>query len=492
MKKFFTFITAVCCALSVAAETEFTFTAASDKSQTKDGFSISLAQGSNPSDGPKFTTIYLTGEPEMRLYVGNTITVSGENLTNIQMVFAKSGASNKDYAGLDASVGTLVSGGTSENYSDWKVDTWTGSATNVVFTLSGKGQRRIQRILIDGEPIVLDSIVEVLPTEEDLDPAYTYAEPTVVFPKDTVVAKAEYAFIHNNILVHCTQGSIMKEVEETDDTEGRPAFFNCNAGFALSFTASKPIKGLVISGMVRKLFDAEVDHGTIEFCSPGELEEDHEGNPVVIIKDINSTSVTISCPKQVRCYAVRVYFDANPTEELDCGGEDIGGETFFLTFDKADAVYESEISEDEGKPNYTIYLMQEANPEYPYITLDLYPTAKGDLTGTYEMENGSLGEATWYQYGESALDRTWMDEDGMVAVSKEGTVYTISGFLTCDDTNTYNISFTGEIPFYTDEEYYTEDIRYVNDAKGATKIIRNGQLIILRGNKQYNAQGAQL
>ena len=202
--------------------------------------------------------------------------------------------------------------------------------------------------------------------------------------------------------------------------------------------------------------------------------------------------MTISCPKQVRCYAVRVYFDANPTEELDCGGGSTGGETIFLEFDKADAVYESEISEEEGKPNYTIYLMQESNPEYPYITLDLYPAAQGDLTGTYEMENGSLGETTWYQYGESALDRTWMDEDGMVAVSKEGAVYKISGFLTCDDTNTYNFSFTGEMPFYTDDEYYPEGIHDVNEAIGATKILRDGQLIILRGEKTYTASGIEI
>ena len=136
--------------------------------------------------------------------------------------------------------------------------------------------------------------------------------------------------------------------------------------------------------------------------------------------------------------------------------------------------------------------MQESNPEYPYITLDLYPAAKGDLTGTYEMENGSLGETTWYQYGESALDRTWMDEDGMVAVSKEGAVYKISGFLTCDDTNTYNFSFTGEMPFYTDDEYYTEGIHDVNEAIGATKILRDGQLIILRGEKTYTASGIEI
>ena len=490
MKKFFALIVAVCFALSAMAETEFTFTSKADINQTKDGYTISLAQGSNTQNAPDYKESW---NPEiqpsdMRLYLGNTITLtSDEPLENIQMVFAKSCASNKEYAGLSASTGTLVSGGVSESFSDWKVDSWTGNATSVVFSLTGKGQRQIQRIVIDGEPIVIiPDEPDPLPTRDDLDGDFVYSEPTAIFPKDTTILKAEYAFIDNNILVHCDMGSIIKGTDTTS------AYFNCNANYTLTFEATKEIKGLAISGMVRKQFNAEVDHGTIEFCSPGELEEDYEGNPVVIIKDINETSVTISCPKQVRCYAVRVYFDANPTEELDCGGGSTGGETIFLEFDKADAVYESEISEEEGKPNYTIYLMQESNPEYPYITLDLYPAAKGDLTGTYEMENGSLGETTWYQYGESALDRTWMDEDGMVAVSKEGAVYKISGFLTCDDTNTYNFSFTGEMPFYTDDEYYPEGIHDVNEAIGATKILRDGQLIILRGEKTYTSSGIEI
>ena len=135
-----------------------------------------------------------------------------------------------------------------------------------------------------------------------------------------------------------------------------------------------------------------------------------------------------------------------------------------------------------------------SNPLYTEadFTFSGEATIKGTDAGTYEMENGSLGETTWYQYGESALDRTWMDEDGMVAVSKEGAVYKISGFLTCDDTNTYNFSFTGEMPFYTDDEYYPEGIHDVNEAIGATKILRDGQLIILRGEKTYTASGIEI
>ncbi len=49
-----------------------------------------------------------------------------------------------------------------------------------------------------------------------------------------------------------------------------------------------------------------------------------------------------------------------------------------------------------------------------------------------------------------------METDGQLAISKDGDIYSFSGYLDCDDGNTYNFSFTGAMPFYTDTEYYDE------------------------------------
>ena len=76
------------------------------------------------------------------------------------------------------------------------------------------------------------------------------------------------------------------------------------------------------------------------------------------------------------------------------------------------------------------------------------------MTGTYFFDDGTLGETTWYQYGENAVDRVWMYTDGAVAVSKNEDTYTVSGYITCDDKNTYNFTFTGAMSFFTDMEYY--------------------------------------
>ena len=151
-----------------------------------------------------------------------------------------------------------------------------------------------------------------------LDPNFVYSEPTVVNAPDTSFYKNAYSFVESNIRVTCTQGSI---------TGG---YFNCNVGNSMTFEATFPMKGLEIKGFVRKNFGAQVDHGTIAYC---EDIVDVEHDPVIVITDIDNTSVTISnLDAQFRCYSVRVYFDENPTS-TPCGGEDPGeGEVFFLTF----------------------------------------------------------------------------------------------------------------------------------------------------------------
>ena len=322
MKKFHLCIMALGIAVCSMAQTVFTFTAESDMNQTKDGFTVSIAKGDG-SNAPVFKTDYMTGAPEMRLYLGNTITVSGEGLEDIQMVFARSGASNKEYTGLSASTGDLKSGGVSADKEDWKTDHWTGTASAVVFTLTGKGQRQIQQLVINGETVVIPGEA-ALPTAEDLQNDYVYTEPTRVLPKDTVLLKKEYAFIDQNILVHCSQGSILRA---TDTTE---AYFNCNATYDLTFTATKPMKGLEISGFVRKGFTASCDHGTISFLS--DEDTDIEADRVMVITDINAASVTISCPKQMRCYTVRIYFQTNPTPLSPAQGvEQITNDPFQMT-----------------------------------------------------------------------------------------------------------------------------------------------------------------
>ena len=291
----------MCFALGMKAETVFTFTTAADMNQTKDGITVEIAKGSSGT-APVAQTDWETQKPEMRLYVGNTITVSSENtLTDIQLVFAKSSASNKNYAGLSASVETLNDGGTSISKTDWKTDHWTGEATSVVFTLTGSGQRQIKQIIIGGEEVIITPDETPLPTVEDLVTDYVYAEPTLVSVPDTTIFGKEYAFISNNILVHCSEGSIVRAMEE------EAAYFGCRENQQLTITAAQPMARIEINGNVRKLFTATSDKGVIWYAA----DPDHEtaADPVVKVSEINAKEVTINCDKNLSCYGMRVYFE---------------------------------------------------------------------------------------------------------------------------------------------------------------------------------------
>lgn len=471
MNKISAFVVALCLSLgSLAAATTFSFTSDASVYQIIDGYTVVLDQGAGTS--------YPSYNKYMRLYAKNTITVTGDSISSIQIVFTKQGS--KAYATLTASTGTLVPGGESTSTTDYKVDSWTGDTDSVVFTLgdASGSQRVIVQLVVNGQALIPEpenpdtTETPVVPTV--LDTTYVYEEPTVVAVPAKTVQGAAYSFIDNNIQVSCTKGAI------TD------TYFSSHAGFAMTFTATQPMKGLVINGMVKKDFEATVDHGSIAYLSPA---EDTDAEPVVVITDIDAQSVTISCVKQLRCYEVAVYFEANPEDSIEGGFSD-EGEVYFLTFNAADAVYESEITADEGELNYTIYLYNDST-DFPYVTLDLYPAVQGDLTGVYSFEDGSLGEYSAYQMSDDWLTGATFIMEGSLAITKEGDIYTVSGYMTCDDYNTYNFTFTGEMPFYVDTEYYKEEegLEDTQAEQKVQKVLRNGQLLIIRGDKTYNVLG---
>lgn len=473
MNKFFTIIASLFFSLSVTAETQFTFSSAADMNQTKDGISVVIAKGSG-STAPTVTTDYETQKPEMRMYIGNTITISAEaNISDIQLVCAKSSASNKAYAGLNADKGNLVSGGEATSKTDWKIDHWTGSANNVVFTVSGSGQRQIRLIVIDGEPVVIGPDEDKLPTEDDLDWTYEYQEPEIVPVPDTQLFQKEYAFIENNILVHCTKGSIVKASDEED------AYFGCQAGEKLTFSATQYIKGIAITGNVRKAFTATSSRGDISYCS--DPDQETAADPVLVIRNINSLSVTVNCDKNLSCYGVKVYFEENPN--IACEEIEVPGETFFLNYDTASV----ELDTDESTPGkyvYTLYLWDKAN-EWIYFGLDINTPAKNTFAGMYSTESGNMTTESFYQFGEDFDEYTFATE-GQMVINQDGNIFSISGYITCENKNTYNFSYTGLLG----GDNKVQGLEKVQrDKVQSTKILREGQLYLMYDGKMYDVQG---
>lgn len=331
MKKLYFLLVASCLALSTMATT-FTFTSAEDINQDMDNILLELGKGGNSAQ-----PAYSDYSKEMRLYIKNTITlVSLEPMTDIQLVFSRNADNNKPYASLSADCGTLVSGGESTGNKDWKIDKWTGNATMVVFTLGSesKAQRNIREIVVNGAPIVItpDS-QEVYIDTTALDQNYTYAEPTIVGIPNKNFYKQEYAFIDNNIRISCTKGSILNDTV---------TYFNCNANEQMTIEAAKSMKGIVIYGEVRKEFTATCDKGNMTYLSPDEFyPEDYQiCEHALIIKDIDSNSVTISCAKQFRCYTISVYFNENPTATMDCDDEETNIEAIYPPLNPKAAMYD--------------------------------------------------------------------------------------------------------------------------------------------------------
>lgn len=127
-----------------AMETTATFTFASleDANKTVSGVTLAIAQGSGTS-----APAWNDNSKHLRVYANNTITISGSGITKIELTFGKSKKDNV-YASLTANTGNLVSGGESTAVGDFKTDTWTGTADEVVFTLGASGQRAVEEIVV--------------------------------------------------------------------------------------------------------------------------------------------------------------------------------------------------------------------------------------------------------------------------------------------------------------------------------------------------------
>ncbi|MEE0861196.1 MAG: hypothetical protein UIC49_07010, partial [Paludibacteraceae bacterium] len=302
-----------------------------------------------------------------------------------------------------------------------------------------------------------------------LDPSYVYAEPTTIVAPSQTVQGAAYDFISNNIAVSCTKGAI---------TQSTTPYFSVHANYALTFTATKPIKGIRINGFVKAGFTATVDNGIVTYISPA---EGTEANPVVVITDINNTSVTLSCVKQLRCYSVEFYFESNP-EGL--GSTPTTGEEVNFVGYAADYEYYEDYSYD-GAYNYSIYLYGQTDND-PSVVLDIYTAEKDKFEGTYSTADGTLGEYCYYDVTE---EEYYMLVQGSIQITKNANNYTIAGAMVGDNGVTYNISYTGELIEYdvfSSESEPAQDFKLACDwIEVEDYIAEYGDVYFYMGNDDY-------
>lgn len=386
---------------------------------------------------------------------------------------------------------------------------FTGSAASgdlVIDITRAEKSVYIEKIVVTGDVDGGNGGGEEGDDKTDLDPNYTYAEPTVVLPTGAVGSNQAYTFIQNNIQVSATVGG---------QTE---TYFGCNAGQSITFTATQPIQAVVINGYVKKDFAATADHGTIQYVDASE--DLVEADPVVIVTDVMSKTVTLACEKQMRCYQVEFYFVSNPDVEIEGGFG--GGDDDEYTFDYepdetsklnitfAEAQY-ADYSELFGY-NYTdIYFVDE---DYEMEMAVFAPSVPGTVLapGTYAItdtyEDGTVqaspGGDDYYDYPAYIATGFQYDEDyeewyyttsyylvsGTLKVepSAKGVKMTIDA--TTAKGSTVHAVFEGKIANAAGDEDAIEQT--TQDRKTDGKFLRDGRLYIRQGDRVFDARGIQV
>lgn len=483
MKRIFTLLCAVC--LSIAAysvETTYSFA-----SSLPDGWTASVNpygfETADPARGTQFTA-------------SSNLSLSGlTGVTEVRIVCS----TNVDNAN---SIGVTVGGTSFGSNTLTKVNnttlTYTGASSDGTLVIA---ITRTSKSVYIKEVVITSSTAPVVGpgnpgSQEDpstsLDPAYVYSEPTVVTNTDSTGNNITYSFVQNNIKVDCTRGARTS------------TFFSCNAGYSLTLTASKSIKALVINGQIKQNFTATASTGQIAYADASA--DAVEANPVLVVTDINATSVTISCVKQMRCYSVAFYFEANPDIEL--GGEedeDYSYEwentekvTLNLVFDEIET---ADMSEDLG---YACSYIGLANDEYE-LELDVFAALEANglpAAGTYPINDSydpntvmaSVGGTDEFDFP-SVLFGDFYEEEGEWYYNS--VYYLVGGTM-----EIANVAGGTELRLNA-TSYYGSTIKttYLVGADAveqiaaedkALKTIEHGQIIIRRGEQKFSLLGTKI
>lgn len=376
----------------------------------------------------------------------------------------------------------------------------------IVITKTNKKSVYIKTVTIDGT--YDNSGVEEEDPLEGLDADYAYAEPTIITNTENTGSNKPYTFIQNNIKVNCTKGARYE------------TYFSVNAGASLTFIATQPIKAIVVNGYVKKEFEAEASSGDIQYVDASEDEVSAE--QVLAVTEVNNNILTLTCEKQLQCRSVAIYFTSTPEIHIDEGEDDYDYSyewepeeqvTMDVTFDSIAYMDETEFLEYpctdlklfDRKNNYMLNLIVFVSTldEEPETTI--LPTGTYPINYTYlESEDyantvqASVGGYEDYDFPSYFLTDVKYDESGYAY--EYVPYYLVSGTLEVlavegggqfeVHATTYNGSTINGTYFFGEGEPNPEDeISNVTVGIKATKVLRNGHLLIERNGECFSVDG---
>lgn len=336
--------------------------------------------------------------------------------------------------------------------------------------------------------------------DNGLDTNYTYAEPTIVTNSEDLGSNlVNYSFVCNNVQVTVTKGARYTN------------YFGVNAGENITITTTQPMKAIVVDGYVKQNFEAEATAGDITYVN---AEDDAvESEPVLAVTDINATTLTISCVKQLRCYSMSIYFSANPEIDIE-GGEEEDDYSFeweptdsthiYVEFDSIEVM---DMTDNLGYPCTDLYLISDT------YEMDLSVFASS-------MDDGTILPVGIYPINDSYADNTVMASPGGYD-EYDFPSYLITDFEYDQASSSwyYNTVYylvSGTLEVTTTEKGVkliirassrfgsTIEAHYLNGndqpnavdntpvEQPATKFIREGHLLIKRNGTEYTISGEKL
>jgi len=306
-------------------------------------------------------------------------------------------------------------------------------------------------------------------------------DPIIIAAPDTTVNKTPFTFTEQGVTISISQCSAYPADHQWNSLG--VTYFACLASESITFSAEQPIKGLAINGWVKQNFTATSDHGTLAYLSDDY--DDVTGAPVLTLSDVDNTSVTIHCDKQLRCFSVEVYFTANP----DNPQGEIQDTVRFVAL-TAEAQDYSEDTAYSSPGHYSYWLQLAPESVYPQVWLDMYAGTKGDLSGEYSLYDYNVGDYTYVQLSDDIWDYEYA-YDQEFAISKTENGYHVEGWIICENEVRYEFSYDGPIELSAAGE---EALDQISDESLpiTNKIIHDSQLLILRGEKVYTIDGRLL
>lgn len=375
----------------------------------------------------------------------------------------------------------------------------------IVITKVNKKSVYIKTVTIDGT--YDDSGIEEEDPLEGLDTEYVYDEPTIITNTEATGSNQAYTFIQNNIKVNCSKGARYE------------TYFSVNAGASLTFVATQPIKAIVVNGYVKKEFEAEASSGEIQYVDASEDEVTAE--QVLAVTEVNNNILTLTCEKQMQCKSVSIYFTSTPEIHIDEGDDyDYSFEwepeeqvTMNVTFDSIAYIDETEFLEYpctdiklfDRKNNYMLNLIAFVSTLEDAAETTILPVGTYPINYTYldseDYENtvqASVGGYEDYDFPSYFLTDVKYDENGYpyeyvpyYLVSGTLEVLAVEGGAQFEvHATTYNGSTINGTYIFAEGEPNIEDaIDYVAIGSKATKVLRDGQLLIERNGECNSVDG---